>query len=314
MKTIAVAGNAGYVGSILTKKLLDRGYAVRGMDNFYRNTGDSLLDLSTNPNFEFFRGDVTCEKDCHKLCEGIDGIINCAALVGAPIVDRNVKLAYLVNTEGAVNLLKARTNDCPYIFCSSGSVYGAVEGVCTEQTKCRTTSAYGVSKLKAELELLKHNNVICLRFATGMGVSPNIRLDLLINDFIWKAYHEKSLTVFQADFRRVFIDVKDMADCLIFSLEHCTEMQEYKVFNAGDESLNMTKRELASLLNKKTGCYISYADKGYIDPDQRDYEVSTARIKSFGWHTNITMEQSINDVLKVVPWLLPQNNHYTNKI
>lgn len=314
VKTVSVSGAAGYVGSLTCKKLLDAGYIVRGMDNFYRNCGDSLIELCKNPNFTFFRGDVTNPKDCEKLANGADGIISLAALVGQPVVDRNVELAYLVNTVGTVNLLNARQNDCPYIFASTGSVYGAVKDICREDSPKNPLSHYGKSKIFAEERILPKDNVVCLRFATGMGTSPNIRLDLLVNDLTWRAIHEKALIIFQADFNRVFIDVEDMADCLVFSLENCDKMQQYKVFNAGDESLGRTKREMAEYIKSKTGCYIAYADKGYEDPDQRDYVVSTQLIKSFGWHTKITFEQTMDNLLKVCPFLLPQNNHYSQKI
>lgn len=304
MKKIAVSGCGGYVGNVLVRYLLNNGYSVRGLDNFHKGHCDGLIELANHPNFEFIYGDVTKEEDCRKLVKDTDGTIHLAAIVGFPACARQPALSKAVNVHGTINMLLESKNK-PFVFASTGSVYGKVEELCTENTATNPQSQYGSDKLTAEKVVRASTNTVSLRFATGFGISPCMRVNLLVNDLCYQAHYNKSFTLFEADAQRTFIHVYDMCRCFVWALENCDENSS-KVYNAGDASLNWSKRRLAEYIKEKTKCHVTYADIGK-DADQRDYEVSYKAIKNAGFECQYTMEQGINELIKVMPLLRTRN-------
>jgi len=307
--TIAISGCGGFIGNVLVRHLLDNGYPVRGMDNFDKGHCDALLGVIDRSNFEFFEGDVCNPKDCEHLVKDCSGVVNLAALVGFPRCLKRPELAHLVNVNGVANMVAARnnfTNLAPFIQTSTGSVYGAViDDICTEETPCNTNTVYGITKLKAEEILRKERNVIIYRYATAFGVSPSMRVNLLVNDFVNRALTDRSLTIFEADFKRTFIHILDFARTIGFALKNYDKMTDV-IYNAGDEKLNWSKRDVAEYIKGKTGCHITYADIGK-DLDVRNYTVSYKRLNKLGFYCHINMEKGIDELIKAGRLLRSRN-------
>jgi nucleoside-diphosphate-sugar epimerase len=300
---ILVTGCGGYVGSNLCKTLIEKGYSVVGMDNFAKGHADALIPLMTNPKFKFMYGDVSVKKDVKAAMQDIDGIIHLAAIVGFPACKRQPGLSKLVNVEGTRNIVEAAEFKIPIVYASTGSVYGKVDGICTEQSPTNPVSEYGIDKLAAEQIVIEQENTVALRFATGYGVSPCMRVNLLVNDLVYQAVKNRSFSVFEADASRTFIHVKDMAKCFILMLERLlNELPTEKVYNAGSKDSNMTKRQLSEYIKAKTGCHVFYGNVGK-DLDQRDYEVDYSKLESLGFKPDYTLEQGIDELIKVTPIL-----------
>jgi nucleoside-diphosphate-sugar epimerase len=303
MSTIAVSGCGGYVGNVLIRHLLSEGHRVRGMDNFHKGHCDSLFSVANHPRFDFLYGDVTKVTDCDKLVKGVDGIVHLAAIVGFPACARQPALSAAVNVSGAANMIEARnrvSTNIPFVFASTGSVYGKITELCTEAVSTNPQSQYGLDKLNAEIIVRDNKNTISLRFATGFGISPCMRVNLLVNDLVYQAITNKCFTLFEAEAKRTFIHVYDMARAFVWGLNSVDNSEN--VFNCGDKRLNWSKRQLAEYIKSKTGCYVTYADVGK-DADARDYEVSYDKINKLGFECVKTMEEGIDELIKVTPIL-----------
>lgn len=296
MKKILVTGGAGYVGSVLCAELLSQGYKVKTFDNFFKGSCDALLPLCKNNDFEFLSGDVTCMNFVQKVVTDVDAVIHLAALVGYPVCSAQPKLAEVVNVNGTKNVVEALSKDQRLVFASTGSVYGAVEDTCTEDSPLNTNTVYGITKVKAEEFVLSKENSLAFRFATGFGLSPNMRINLLVNDFVFKAFTQGYLAVYQSYARRTFIHVRDMARAFIWALEP----RKHQLYNCGDNNLNWTKKEMAEFVKKHTGCSVFYEDFGK-DADNRDYEVDYSRLNGEGFYTQIGMEEGIKELIKATP-------------
>mgnify|MGYP003627807787 FL=1 len=304
MAKILVTGGGGYVGNVLCRYLLDKGYKVVCFDNFHKGQCDAIIPLATNPNFEFKYGDVTVTQQLNEAVKDCDAIIHLAAIVGFPACKAQPALADAVNVDGAMNVINARnliSKDIPIVYASTGSVYGKVEGVCTEESPLNAVSQYGVNKRVAEQMMLEEENTVSFRFATGFGVSPCMRVNLLVNDFVYQAVTNGILTIFQADFRRTFVHVRDMAKAFTMGFENTGEWK-HKVYNCGANHLNWTKRELAEYVKEQTGCFVHYEEIG-TDADQRDYEVDYGKLESEGFSCDVDMKTGIQELIKVVPIL-----------
>ena len=297
---ILITGGGGYVGNVLCRDLLDRGYEVRCIDNFYKLHCDPIISLIPKKNFEFMYGDVTNHCDVDKMTDGVDACVHLAAIVGFPECKKSPILATAVNVEGTQLVLEAM-NGKPFIFASTGSVYGKIEGICTEESALKAVSLYGDTKKQAENFVTETDNTVSFRFATGFGVSPNMRVNLLVNDLVYQAEINRALNIFQADSRRTFIHVRDMSRAFIFGIENIKRLG-YKVYNCGANHLNWTKRELVEYIQKHTHAAVSY-NETHKDLDQRDYEVDYTRINSEGFFCTTTMEEGIDELIKVIPLL-----------
>lgn len=202
--------------------------------------------------------------------------------------------------------------EVPIIYSSTGSNYGHVKDICDENTPLNPITEYGASKVKAEEEIKKSDNYVIYRFSTGFGLSPRIRLDLLVNDFLYKAMKEQELIIYEKDYHRSFIHVKDMARSLIFALENFESMKN-QVYNVGSENLCLTKEETALKIKEFVDYYLKFAEFGY-DPDQRNYKVSFKKIRSLGFKTKYDLDHGITEMMKAYQFLEPREHYYNHKV
>jgi nucleoside-diphosphate-sugar epimerase len=293
---ILITGGAGYVGTSLIPQLLKNKYKVHVYDNLLFG-GDAILPFFRDPNFEFTRGDIRNLEHLKKIVKDKDVIIHLAAIVGFPACRKDPDLAKSVNVDGTQNLINATTKDQLIIYGSTGSNYGDVENICTENTPLNPLSIYGQTKTLAEKMIMDNRKAIAWRFATAFGVSPRLRLDLLVNDFTYKAVKEGYLVVYEKHFMRTFIHVYDMGRAFIFGIENIRRMIN-NVYNVGSENMNYSKEQICELIKKQTKAYVHYADVGE-DADKRNYVVSYKKINDLGFDTTITVEEGIEELTKV---------------
>jgi nucleoside-diphosphate-sugar epimerase len=306
---ILVTGGSGYVGSTLVPLLLQEGYHVTVLDNLMYQQ-NSLLPFFINKNFQLIKGDIRDVSILKNAVKDKDLIVHLAALVGAPACNANPTLAESINYQGTCNLSNIRERQSqPIIFASTGSNYGSINGICTENVPLRPLSVYGETKTKAENYLLEQGNVICYRFATAFGISSRLRLDLLPNDFVFQALRAGNLIVYEKNSRRTFIHVTDMARAILYAIKNFFKMKN-EVYNVGDETLNATKEEVALIVKKYINFYLHFAEIG-SDPDQRDYEVSYQKIKLTGFKTIISLEEGIKEMVDGFK-TIHLNNPYSN--
>ena len=306
---ILVTGGAGYVGSTLVPLLLREGHEVLVLDNLVYG-GGGILPLFGLPGFDFIRGDVCDPATLKRALRGADAVIHLAALVGYPACKREPELAVKVNLEATRLLNALREPEQRVLYASTGSNYGAVVGeLCTEDTPLRPLSLYGETKTKAEQELLKTGNVLVFRFATAFGVSPRMRLDLLINDFVYSAVRNRNLLIYEASFKRTFIHVRDMARAFLFALEHYDLMAD-NAFNVGTELNNYSKRDIAHLVKRHVDYYLHFADVG-SDEDQRNYEVSYRKLEGLGFRCLTSVEDGVRELIAAAT-ALDVTNPYAN--
>ena len=295
---VLVTGGAGYLGSVLCERLLAAGYRVTTVDDMMYQQR-SLLHLCANPQFDFVLGDVRDEELMRGLVKEADVLIPLAAVVGAPACDRDPLLARSVNLE-AVRLLKGlRSAQQPIIYPTTNSGYGTQSGdlFCTEDTPLEPISLYGQTKSQAETELLEAPNVITLRLATVFGMSPRMRLDLLVNHFVYAAITDGYIVVFEKDFKRNYIHIRDVADCFVHCIENFKQMAG-RPYNAGLDAANLSKEELAlKIRDYVPNFYVHFAQVG-SDPDKRNYVVSNQRLREAGFEARRSLDDGIRELLK----------------
>lgn len=295
---VLVTGGAGYIGSVLCKTLLEQGYRVTALDNFmYRQ--NSLLDCCPHDDFRVVRGDCRDERLVTDLLHDIDVIIPLAALVGAPLCNRDRIGAYTINFEAVQLLCKLSSPSQRLLFPVTNSGYGIGQpGVpCTEESPLRPISLYGETKVKAERVVLDRGNAITFRLATVFGASPRMRMDLLVNDFVWRAVHDRAVTVFEGHCKRNYIHVRDVVKAFLHGLAQFDRMKD-RAYNVGLEDANLSKLELCAEIQRLVpGFVFSEAPIGE-DPDKRDYIVSNERILSTGFRPDWTLARGIRELLK----------------
>ena len=305
---ILVTGGAGYVGTSLIPMLLAAGHQVRVLDNLMF-TGVGLLPHFQNPSFEFVKGDVRDYPTVYNAADGCDIIVHLAAIVGFPACTREPQLAYEVNTVGSNNVAQAAKGKV-VLYGSTGSNYGVItDQMCTEETPLNPCSHYARTKADAEKQLLENCDTIAYRFATGFGVSPRMRLDLLVNDFVYTALKDKYLVVYERQFMRSFIHVRDMARAFMFAIENRDKMVG-QIYNVGSDSMNYSKAQICDMVSSKTGCHVHYAEVGE-DADKRNYQVSYAKINAIGYSTTVTLTQGIDELISAMR-VIEIRNPYSN--
>jgi nucleoside-diphosphate-sugar epimerase len=295
---VLVTGGAGYLGSILVEHLLQAGFHVTVVDNLmYRQ--QSLFHFAAEERFEFFLGDSRDEAMMRERVKAADVLIPLAAVVGAPACLRDPVAARTTNLEAIQMLNRLRSRDQLLVYPNTNSGYGAQSGevYCTEETPLEPISFYGRTKTQAELELLQSPNVITLRLATVFGASPRMRLDLLVNHFVHAAVTDGYLVIFEKEFKRNYIHIRDVADCFLFSIDNASRMMG-RPYNAGLDKANLSKEELAEKIRRHVpGFFVHHAEVG-SDPDKRNYIVSNQRLREAGFEARRSLDDGIRELLK----------------
>jgi nucleoside-diphosphate-sugar epimerase len=295
---VLVTGGAGYLGSILCEHLLDAGHRVTVLDSFMF-AQSPLFHLCANPRLEIVRGDARDEATVRRLLAAADVVIPLAALVGAPLCDRDPFAAEAINRDAVRLINRARSKQQLIVYPTTNSGYGTKSGAqfCTEETPLEPISLYGRSKVEAEEEVLASDNAITLRLATVFGMSPRMRVDLLVNHFVYAAVTDGYIVIFEKDFKRNYIHIRDVADCFL----HCIANSERMVgrpYNAGLDAANLSKAELALKVQEHVpNFYIHFSEVG-SDPDKRNYIVSNQRLRDAGFEAKRSLDDGIAELVK----------------
>ena len=306
---ILVTGGAGFIGSVLTPMLLADGYRVRVYDNLMFGLG-GIFGCFNDPKFEFVEGDIRDKDALKRAVDGCDAIVHLASIVGFPACKQDPDMAQEVNVTGTRILTEVIDDNVPLIFASTGSVYGKLSEICTEESPAEPLTIYGKSKLKAENWVRRRENSAILRFATCFGISPRMRLDLLVNDFCFKAIKERNLIVYEKDYKRTFLYISDMARFFVFTIENFHDMRG-EIFNVGDKRMNCSKEEIAEIIKRKTDYYLHYVKSNdFHDEDERNYVVDYSKINDLGFTTEVSIEQGVDKLLNFFQYFNVKKEFY----
>jgi nucleoside-diphosphate-sugar epimerase len=296
--SILVTGGAGYIGSVLVSNLLDAGHRVTVLDSFMFHQM-SLAHLCVNSDFAIVRGDARDEALVTHLAREADVVIPLAALVGAPLCARDPDGAVAINRNAIVALLKTLSKDQWVLYPNTNSGYGIGQTgkACTEETPLRPISVYGRSKSEAEAAVLDFGSSVVFRLATVFGMSPRMRTDLLVNDFVYRAVTDRSVVLFEAHFIRNYIHVRDVARAFTHALENFPAMRG-QVYNVGLSDANLSKAELCERITRQIPDFHYVEAAIGEDPDKRDYIVSNAKIEATGFLPQFSLDAGIAELIK----------------
>ncbi len=308
---ILVTGGAGYIGSVLVPELLRAGHEVTVIDNFLYNQSP-LLDVCNFKTLTMVRGDARNEKLISEHLLGKDFVIPLACIVGAPACDADPIAARTINLEAIQMILRLRKPKQKIIFPNTNSGYGRMaEGIayCDETSPLDPVSLYGRLKVQAELEILKAGNAITLRLATVFGASPRMRMDLLVNDFVYRALFDRTAVLFEAHFKRNYIHVRDVVRAFMHAMENFEKMKNGP-YNVGLSDANLSKSELCAEIKKKLPKFVYVESPIGEDPDKRNYIVSNEKIERTGFKPRYSLEDGIVELVKA--YQIAQRNDFTN--
>jgi len=307
---ILVTGGAGYLGSTLVLELLTAGYRVTVLDNFMFGQ-NSLAHACHHDNFEVVRGDVRQEDIVGPLIKKVDVVIPLAALVGAPLCAKDPIGAVTTNRDAVLGMLKLMSPEQRILMPTTNSGYGIGEkgNFCTEETPLRPISLYGIHKVEVEKALLDRGNSISFRLATVFGMSPRMRIDLLVNDFVYRAVHDRFVVLFEGNFKRNYIHVRDVARVFMHGLSNFDDMKN-EAYNVGLSDANLSKIELCQIIQRHIPAFVFMEASVGEDPDKRDYLVSNEKIEKTGFHQAYSLDAGIRELIKGYEMI--RNTRYSN--
>lgn len=296
---VPITGGAGYKGVVLAGRLLDRGYDVTVFDNFMYGC-ESVLHMANHPRLHAIRGDVRHLDG--KTVAPYDAVFHLAGISGYPACEANPHSAKLINVDGSKLLGGCLGREQMLIYASTTSFYGHAGAVCDETSPIRPVSLYGMTKHEAEVILMQRENTVALRFATVFGVSPRMRVDLLVNDFVHRGVTERCVVLFDSLSKRTFLHIQDAVDGYVLALDRFAEVRGH-VVNVGHESLNFSKRDIAECVQRHTGCKI--IDSDIRDLDVRNFVVSFEKARRLGFVPRRTLDDGVAEMVKLFGFYRP---------
>jgi nucleoside-diphosphate-sugar epimerase len=310
MQNILVTGGAGYLGSIMVPELLERGYKVTVLDNFMFKQ-NSLAHICLDPNFQIIKGDIRNRELMKGLMKNADVIIPLAALVGAPLCSENPVGATSINHDAIKMMFDIASSEQIILMPTTNSAYGTGDenNFCTEESELRPISEYAIGKVEIEKSLLEMKNSVSFRLATVFGMSPRMRLDLLVNDFTYRAFRDRSVVLFESHFKRNYIHVRDVTNVFLHALQNHENMKG-EIYNVGLSEANLSKKELCQAIQKRLPDFMIMEAKVGKDPDQRNYIVSNEKIENTGFKPKHSLDMGIQELIK--GYSMISNNRYGN--
>lgn len=309
-KSVLVTGGAGYLGSVIVPALLNKGYKVTVLDSFMFQQSP-LVEHCYNPNLEVVRGDARNEGLMKKLLQGKDYVIPLAALVGAPLCARDAVGTTTTNLDAIVMLTQLAEKDTRIMMPVTNSGYGiGQKGIfCTEETPLNPISEYGKTKVAAEKAVLDRGNCITFRLATVFGMSPRMRIDLLVNDFTYRAVKDRFIVIFEGQFKRNYIHIRDVAKAFLHGMDNFDTMKD-QPYNVGLSDANLSKLELCERIHKHVPDFVFMESAISEDPDKRDYIVSNEKLEKTGWKPDFSLDLGIQELVK--GYTIINNSKYSN--
>ena len=308
---VLITGGAGYLGSNLTRHLLEAGYSVTVLDNLMYDQV-TLLHLFSNPKFQFELGDVRDKKLLQELVGLNDVIIPLAAIVGMPACKANPELTVAVNYQQVADIVEVLRDDQKLILPNTNSQYGSSDSIITEESPFNPLSLYAKTKCDAENTMLANGNGVSLRLETVFGVSPRMRTDLLVNDFVYKSVVDGYLVLFEAHFKRNYIHVQDIARTFQFIIENYDKCKGH-AFNVGLSTANLSKLELAEKIKSHIPSLVIKQDDFKEDFDKRNYIVSNEKLEALGWKPIYDLDYGIKQLMSAYKIVINKNNqNFTN--
>lgn len=295
---ILVTGGAGYLGSILVPDLLAAGHEVTVLDNFMFRQG-SLNHVCYHPKFTVVKGDIRIESIVLPLLKKADAVIPLAALVGAPLCNQDPVGATTTNRDAILMMLKNLSRSQMVLMPTTNSAYGTGEkdNFCTEESPLRPISRYAIEKVEVEKHLMQHPNAISFRLATVFGMSPRMRIDLLVNDFTYRAVNDRFVVLFESSFKRNYIHVRDVSRVFQHGLANFERMKG-QIYNVGLSDANVSKRELCQIIARQVPGFVFLEAPVGKDPDQRNYIVSNAKIEATGYKPAHSLDAGVAELVK----------------
>ncbi len=307
---ILIPGGAGYIGSVLTPYLLEQGFEVMVVDNFMYKQ-NSLAAVCHHSGFHIVNGDMRDQQLMKQLIDWADVVIPLAALVGAPLCMKDPYTATAINHDATIALIQMVSPQKWILMPTTNSAYGTGDKnhFCTENSPLNPISQYAEAKVKVEQVLMHHPNAISFRLATVFGMSPRMRTDLLVNDFVYRAVHDKAVLLFESHFRRNYIHVRDVCKAFRHGLTNFQNMRG-QIYNLGLCSANLSKRELCEYIQKQIPSFTFVEAPIGNDPDQRNYIVSNDKIRATGFDPEVSLDDGIKELIK--GYTMIKNSVYSN--
>ena len=307
---ILVTGGAGYLGSTLVPDLLQLGHKITVLDSFMYKQA-SLNHVCHQPNFSVLKGDIRIESVMAPLIKKADIVIPLAALVGAPMCSQDPVGATTVNHDAIILMLKLLSKQQMVLMPTTNSAYGTGDknNFCTEESPLNPISIYAKEKVAIEKELMQRENAISFRLATVFGMSPRMRIDLLVNDFTYRAVYDRFVVLFESSFKRNYVHVRDVSHVFQHAIENFDTMKG-QIYNVGLSEANVSKRELCEHIQKQVPDFVFLDAPVGKDPDQRNYIVSNAKIEATGFKPMYSLDAGISDLIK--GYTMIKNTRYGN--